>query len=145
MAITSLFKRKKKGTTKKVVDKKVAAAEVVAQPSHKAPAVAKALAGLPTGQASKPAGRRVMLTPLVSEKGVDRQTLNQVVFRVSWAATKGQIAQAVTEQYGVRPIKVRTIRMHPKRRRRGRSEGFTTQWKKAYVSVADLKPFNVTP
>ncbi len=91
------------------------------------------------------AGRRVMLTPLVSEKGVDRQVLNQVVFRVTRTATKGQIAQAVQEEYGVRPIKVRTIRMHPKRRRRGRSEGFTAQWKKAYVSVADLKPFNITP
>lgn len=89
--------------------------------------------------------RHVVLTPLVSEKGVDRQRLKQVVFRVSRTATKGQIAQAVQEQYRVRPIKVRTIRMHPKRRRRGRSEGFTAQWKKAYVAVEDLKPFNVTP
>lgn len=89
--------------------------------------------------------RRVVLTPLVSEKGVDRQALNQVMFRVTRTATKGQIAQAVQEEYSVRPIKVRTIRMHPKRRRRGRSEGFTAQWKKAYVTVADLKPFNVTP
>ena len=132
MALTSLFQRKKKTAAKKAVEKKVTAPEVVAQPSPKA-------------TAGKSAGRQVVLTPLVSEKGVDRQVLNQVVFRVTRTATKGQVAQAVQEEYGVRPLKVRTIRMHPKRRRRGRSEGFTAQWKKAYVTVQDLKPFNVTP
>lgn len=116
MAITSLFKSRK------------------APPSSRE-------AGL--RRASQPS--KINLTPLVSEKGVDRQVLNQVVFRVTAHSTKGQISQAVQEEYGVRPIKVRTIRMHPKRRTRGRTKGFTTQWKKAYVTVADLKPFNVTP
>lgn len=135
MALTSLFKRKKspKKLTKKT-DKKVLAKEkeVVAQ------SLVKATSG--TSQV-----RRVLLTPLVSEKSVDRQLLNQVVFRVTRTATKGQIAQAVQEEYGVRPLKVRTIKMHPKHRRRGRSEGFTAMWKKAYVTVVDLKPFNLTP
>ena len=129
MAIISLFKSRK---PRKAAEKPaVVNEEVVAQPSPKA-------------SAGKSAGRQVVLTPLVSEKGVDRQVLNQVVFRVTAQSTKGQISQAVQEEYGVRPIKVRTIRMHPKRRTRGRTAGFTTIWKKAYVTVADLKPFNVT-
>lgn len=131
MALTSFFKRKKKSVVKK--------ADVV----HEAPASVK-MSPAAKAAGDKLAGRRIVLTPLVSEKGVDRQAFNQVVFRVSRTATKGQITQAVLEQYGMRPVRVRTMRMHPKRRRRGRSEGFTTMWKKAYVAVKDLKPFNVT-
>lgn len=131
MAITSLFKSRKTPPTAGPRDMRQPEM-AVAQPSPKA-------------SAGKSAGRKVVLTPLVSEKGVDRQVLNQVVFRVTAHSTKGQISQAVQEEYGVRPVKIRTIRMHPKRRTRGRTEGLTVMWKKAYVTVQDLKPFNVTP
>lgn len=134
MALTSIFKRKKPGAaTERPVKKKASTEkEAVVQQSS---TVARGTSQM----------RRVVLTPLVSEKGVDRQAMNQVVFRVTRAATKGQIAQAIQEEYGLRPLKVRTIKMHPKRRRRGRSEGFTAAWKKAYVTVADLRPFTITP
>ncbi|MGH9856573.1 MAG: 50S ribosomal protein L23 [Acidobacteriota bacterium] len=77
------------------------------------------------------------LTPLVTEKGIAAQMKNTVVFSVFPWVTKQQIAAAVQEKYGTPALSVKTLTVKPKTRRRGKSAGKTTVWKKAYVMVAD--------
>lgn len=86
------------------------------------------------------------LTPLVTEKGMTAQAKAQTaVFRVKDSATKHDIARAIQEQYHVQPLSIHTVTMRGKRRMRGRSVGFTSQWKKAYVKVADVQKLHITP
>lgn len=87
----------------------------------------------------------MFLTPLLTEKGVARQQNNQALFRVPKDATKYQIALAVEELYKVKPTAVRTMQMKGKERRRGASVGRTVAWKKAYVTVPDIKALNLVP
>jgi large subunit ribosomal protein L23 len=85
------------------------------------------------------------LYPLITEKAMLVQALgNAVVFRVKESANKKQIAKAVTEKYGVEPVNVRVVIMKPKARRRGRTEGTTKSWKKAYVTLPEGKTIDVT-
>jgi large subunit ribosomal protein L23 len=79
--------------------------------------------------------RTINLQPWVTEKGTDVQANSTFVFRVRSEASKGQIAAAVREQYAVTPLRVRTLKAMPKTRRRGRTVGQTTHWKKAYVTL----------
>lgn len=83
---------------------------------------------------------RINLRLAVTEKSIGLQsTANTVMFRVRPEATKGQIALAVEERYKIRPEKVRTAVMAPKQRRRGKTEGWTAVWKKAYVTLPEGK------
>lgn len=88
---------------------------------------------------------RINLRPLVSEKSMHLQTQNVVVFRVERSASKGQIATAVREKYGVAVLVVRTANFRPKERRRGTTVGATNHWKKAYVKVSDVAALNLAP
>ena len=66
----------------------------------------------------------VIASPLITEKGtlVNEQG-NQVVFRVRPAANKVE--------------KIRTSRVLGKTRRVGKSQGRRSDWKKAYVTLAE--------
>jgi len=80
--------------------------------------------------------------PLVTEKGAElKETCNRYVFRVDAKANKRQIKQAVEEIFEVRVKDVRTAVYRGKPRvvmnRAGRFTGKTTNWKKAYVTLAD--------
>jgi large subunit ribosomal protein L23 len=114
---------------------------------------------LPRGDSAKPkekttlasaghsthTAKRVGLTVMMTEKAVGQQLQQHVVFRVAPHATKSQIAQAVFEHYKVRPRSIRTSRVAGKRRTRGRTIGFTAAWKKAYVTVSDVKDLKLAP
>lgn len=80
---------------------------------------------------------------LMTEKGVRLQEKNVVTFRVVRNASKGQIARAVEARYNVVPIRIRTVTVLPKKRRRGNTVGKTIAWKKAYVVVKDIQAFNL--
>jgi large subunit ribosomal protein L23 len=54
-------------------------------------------------------------------------------FEVNRKANKVQVKNAVEEIYGVKVQKVRTANRKGKHRRRGRTIGRTTNWKKALV------------
>lgn len=88
---------------------------------------------------------KIGLQPLVTEKSVRLQENNVVAFRVTQRANKEQIAMAIRERYKTEPREIRTMRMLPKRRRRGQTVGATKGWKKAYVKVDDIQSFNASP
>lgn len=82
---------------------------------------------------------RIGMQPILSEKSISLQSKDTLVIRVKPQVTKHQIIQAITEEFGQKPVSVRTARMTPKTRRRGLTSGQTAHWKKAYVKVSDIQ------
>jgi large subunit ribosomal protein L23 len=58
-------------------------------------------------------------------------------FRVADGSNKIEIAKAIEEIFGVKVAKVNTISMKGKKRRMGRFEGYTSDWKKAVVTLTE--------
>ena len=80
----------------------------------------------------------VIKGPIITEKGTLVNELgNQVVFRVDRHANKVEIRQAIERLFKVKVEKVRTSRVLGKTRRVGRSLGRRSDWKKAYVTLAE--------
>lgn len=82
--------------------------------------------------------RHVINSPLITEKGtlVNEQG-NQVLFKVRPEANKVEIKRAVEAFFKVKVDKVRTINYLGKTKRVGRSAGRRSNWKKAYVTLAE--------
>ena len=85
--------------------------------------------------------RDIILAPVITEKAVSLLPEKKYTFRVADSANKIEIAKAVEEIFGVKVAKVNTISMKGHLRRVGRNEGYTSDWKKAVVT---LKPDSKT-
>jgi large subunit ribosomal protein L23 len=81
--------------------------------------------------------RDILIRPIVTEKSTDLMAENKYTFEVDMRANKTQIKDAVEEIFKVEVEKVNTSRVRGKLRRMGRHEGYTSDWKKAVVT---LKP-----
>lgn len=79
----------------------------------------------------------VILAPVISEKATRVAEHREFVFKVIPDATKDEIRLAVEKVFGVEVAQVRTLNVQGKRKRRGRSVGQRSDWKKSYVT---LKP-----
>jgi large subunit ribosomal protein L23 len=80
---------------------------------------------------------QIIRRPIITEKGLGvKETQHTVVFEVAPEATKTEIREAVQRIFNVKVDHVRTAIYHGKFRRRGRAEGFRSDWKKAYVRLA---------
>jgi large subunit ribosomal protein L23 len=81
---------------------------------------------------------QVIRRPIITEKGLGvKETQHTVVFEVAKDATKTEIKEAVQRVFKVKVDHVRTAIFHGKFRRRGRAEGFRSDWKKAYVRLKE--------
>ena len=81
--------------------------------------------------------RDIILAPVVTEKAVGQLADRKYTFRVASDANKIQIGQAIEEIFGVKVAKVNTISMKGHKRRYGRFEGYTSDWKKAIVTLTE--------
>ena len=79
--------------------------------------------------------RDIIIAPIITEKAVAALPEKKYTFRVDKNANKIQIAKAVEEIFDVRVAKVNTITMKGHLRRMGRNEGYTSDWKKAIVTL----------
>ena len=80
----------------------------------------------------------VLLAPHVSEKGARlQQDSNQVVFRVRPDANKDEIRRAVELMFEVKVAEVRVANVKGKSKRLGQRIGQRSDWKKAYVRLAE--------
>jgi large subunit ribosomal protein L23 len=78
----------------------------------------------------------VLIAPHVTEKtSLAMQNHNQYTFRVRRGASKTDIKQAVELMFDVKVTAVQVVNETGKRRRFGRTQGRTQDWKKAYVSL----------
>ena len=81
---------------------------------------------------------QIIRSPLITEKGtLVNEQANQVLFRVAPDANKVEIQKAVEQFFNVKVVKVRTVRVLGKTRRVGRTSGRRSDWKKAYVTLAE--------
>lgn len=86
---------------------------------------------------------RVLVKPLVTEKASHLGVENKYVFSVEIAANKIEIAKAIEEVYGIKPVAVNVIRVDGKKTRHGRMQGKRKDWKKAIVTMPAGKTIKV--
>ena len=77
----------------------------------------------------------IIIRPVLTEKSNDGVNAKRYVFMVDVRADKTQIKAAVEEIFKVKVAKVNTVNVRGKYKRQGRSEGYTSQFKKAYVQL----------
>lgn len=81
---------------------------------------------------------RVLKAPHVSEKATNNaEQSNTMVFKVAVDANKAEIAQAVEKLFEVKVDSVRTVLVKGKTKRHGVRMGRRSDWKKAYVTLAE--------
>ncbi len=88
----------------------------------------------------------VILKPVLTEKSMNAMAEKKYTFLVHTEATKSQIKEAVEKMFeGTKVAKVNTMNYDGKTKRRGRTEGKTSKFKKAVVQLtaesADIELF----
>ena len=83
----------------------------------------------------------IIIKPVITEASMDALSDKRYTFKVRSDATKPEIAKAVEAMFsGVKVAKVNTISMKKKPKRLGVHFGYTSEWKKAIVTLtADSK------
>ena len=141
MAIFGRSKQKPEEAKKQGVEKKASGVSAAKPARAKKPA--RQAQGKRSGRREKIA-YRVIVRPQITEKAGRLNEMNQYVFRVHKNAKKQEIAQAIQELYGVKPIRVNTIKIPGKTRRLGRTTGTIPGYKKAIVTIPEGKKIEVT-
>lgn len=81
---------------------------------------------------------QIILAPVISEKATRvAEKRNQAVFKVLRDAQKPEIKEAVEQLFKVKVTDVATLNVKGKVKRFGQSVGKRSDWKKAYVTLAD--------
>jgi large subunit ribosomal protein L23 len=81
---------------------------------------------------------QIILAPVVSEKSTRAaEKSNQAVFKVLRDARKPEIKAAVERLFNVKVEGIRTLNVKGKSKRFGASQGVRSDWKKAYVTLAE--------
>jgi len=81
---------------------------------------------------------QVILGPVITEKSTGLKESGRILcFKVARKAGKIEIKGAVETLFKVKVAQVRTLNVHGKWKRRGRTAGRRPDWKKAYVTLAE--------
>ena len=86
---------------------------------------------------------KILVKPLITEKAANLGVLNKYVFAVGIDANKIEIAKAIEEVYGIKPVSVNIINIEGKNVRYGRKTGRRKDWKKAIVMLPKGKTINI--
>ena len=85
-----------------------------------------------------------LVRPIITEKSTnDLGTDRTYAFEVGLAANKADIKRAIETYYGVQVDAVRTLVVRGKIKRSGRYSGKRSNWKKAYVTLAQGQSINL--
>ncbi len=80
----------------------------------------------------------VLQGPCLTEKAALMQEEDgKIVFRVHPKANKIEVKNAVELMFNVKVKDVKTVTLHGKKKRVGKTVGFTNGWKKAYVTLSE--------
>ena len=80
----------------------------------------------------------IIVRPLITEKSMDGIASKVYTFEVQKDATKAEIASAVEAMFKkTKVVKVNTINMKKKPKRYGVHFGYTSEWKKAVVTLSE--------
>ena len=81
---------------------------------------------------------QIILAPVISEKATRvAEKRNQAVFKVLPDAQKPEIKEAVEKLFNVKVTSVSTLNVKGKTKRFGQTVGKRSDWKKAYVTLAE--------
>ncbi|SEG77755.1 50S ribosomal protein L23 [Paenibacillus sp. UNC499MF] len=84
--------------------------------------------------------RDIIKRPVITERSTEMMADKKYVFEVEIRANKTEIKQAIEQIFKVKVSNVNTLRMPAKPKRQGRHSGYTSEWKKAIVTLsADSK------
>ena len=82
----------------------------------------------------------IIIKPIITEASMDMLEAKKYVFKVQKTATKADVAAAVEAMFKVKVDSVNTLNMKKKPKRMGVHAGYTSDWKKAIVTLtADSK------
>ena len=88
---------------------------------------------------------RILIAPVVSEKSTRvADQSRQMVFRVLPDARKPEIRKAVEKMFDVTVSAVQVLNVKGKVKRFGRTVGRRSDWKKAYVTLAEGSDIDFT-
>ena len=80
----------------------------------------------------------IIVRPLITEKSMDSVPAKRYSFEVAKDATKADIAAAVETMFKkTKVVKVNVINMKKKPKRYGVHRGFSSEWKKAVVTLSE--------
>ncbi len=80
----------------------------------------------------------VLQGPCLTEKAaLIQEKDNKIVFKVHPKANKIEVKNAVELMFNVKVKDVKTVNLHGKKKRVGKTIGFTNDWKKAYVTLSE--------
>jgi large subunit ribosomal protein L23 len=85
----------------------------------------------------------IIIEPVLSEKTNGLRDQNKYVFKVDGRANKIEIKQAVRELFSVHPLTCRIINVKRKPKRLRYQKGYTSQWKKAVITVASGEKIDI--
>ncbi len=77
----------------------------------------------------------VLVKPIVTEKSSGMMAEGKYTFKVDKAANKIEIKHAVEAIFKVDVTDVKTMNMPGKLKRQGKTQGMTSEWKKAIVTL----------
>ena len=78
----------------------------------------------------------IIIKPIITEASMDMLEAKKYVFKVQKTATKADVAAAVEAMFKVKVDSVNTLNMKKKPKRMGVHAGYTSEWKKAIVTLA---------
>lgn len=77
----------------------------------------------------------IIIKPLLSEKTYAEIANKKYAFVVDMNANKTEIKKAVEQLFNVKVEKVNTTHVKGKLKRQGKTQGYTSDYKKAYVTL----------
>ncbi|MBA9087339.1 50S ribosomal protein L23 [compost metagenome] len=81
--------------------------------------------------------RDIIKRPVITERTAGYMDGMKYVFEVDIRANKTEIKQAVEAIFNVKVSNVNTLRVPAKPKRYGRHFGYRSEWKKAFVTLAE--------
>ena len=79
----------------------------------------------------------VIIKPILSEKSYADIANKRYTFKVAKDANKVEIKKAVEELFNVTVRQVNTSNVNGKLKRQGKTQGYTSDWKKAIVTLTE--------
>lgn len=79
---------------------------------------------------------KILLRPMVTEKSATLGGLRKYTFEIAPRANKIEVARAICDLYGEKPVAVNILKISGKKVRYGRNLGRRKNWKKAVVTFA---------
>ena len=80
---------------------------------------------------------QIIIRPVLTEKSNDGIVAKRYVLMVDVRADKKQVKAAVESVFGVQVESVNVVNVRGKLKRQGRTQGYTSKGKKAYVKLTD--------